>query len=332
MVKSILYIHIIILFLSSSILGQKKLTPSSSNTLVILEVLNPDDSPYKNALVKLKDDNMNEFKATTNSKGVLKALVPVGNKYMVNCSGLKNELLINISNRGYATWSGTRYTHRFIEFTFNFKDYQNQPVDQEKIFTVLDSGDSLVEKTDQYGKAKFFVPIARAFEVSTKHKVIKSFNVPDDGYEAISLNFKYQGQSSKSIEKEQKEAQLAQIEYEKQQKIRDSIRAREDSVRSTQPTVIIFFASDSEMRHLGEISVFDGNKDGVKLGTVNSVWSCHSGPAVKDAEVKFEKMKGHYSYYAKSSQGYEWEGSYEITGGGWERIILEISDGKKAMN
>lgn len=332
MVKSILYIHIIFLFLSSTILGQEKLTPSSSKTLVILEVLNPDDSPYKNALVKLKDNNMNEFKATTDSKGVLKVLLPIGNKYMVYCGGKKNELLIDISNRGYATWSGLRYTHRFIEFTFNFKDYQNKPVDQEKVFTVLDSGDTLVEETNQYGKAKFFIPIKRAFEVSTKHKIIKSFNIPDEGHEAISLNFKYQGQSSKSIEKEQKEAQLAQIEFEKQKKIRDSIRLHEDSIRSTQPTVVIFFASDREMRHLGEISVFDGNKGGDKLGTVNSVWSCHSGPAVKDAEVKFEKMKGHYSYYAKSNQGYEWEGSYEIKGGGWERIILEISDGKKAMN
>ena len=332
MVKSILYIHLIILFFSYSVFGQEKLNPSSSKTLVILEVLNPDDSPYKNAVVMLKDNNMNEFKATTNSKGVLKVLVPVGNKYMVNCNDLKNELLINISNRGYATWSGTRYTHRFIEFTFNFKDYQNKPIDQEKIFTVLNSGDTLVKKTNQYGNAKFFVPIERAFEVSTKHKFIKRFEIPDDGYEAISLNFKYRGQSSKAIEKEQKEAQLAQIEYEKQQKIRDSIRAHEDSIRSTQPTVIIFFASDREMRHLGEISVYDGNKEGDKLGTVNSVWSCHSGPAVKDAELKFEKMKGHYSYYAKSSQGFEWEGSYNITGGGWERIILEISDGKKAMN
>ena len=231
MVKSILYIHLIILFFSYSVFGQEKLNPSSSKTLVILEVLNPDDSPYKNAVVMLKDNNMNEFKATTNSKGVLKVLVPVGNKYMVNCNDLKNELLINISNRGYATWSGTRYTHRFIEFTFNFKDYQNKPIDQEKIFTVLNSGDTLVKKTNQYGNAKFFVPIERAFEVSTKHKFIKRFEIPDDGYEAISLNFKYRGQSSKAIEKEQKEAQLAQIEYEKQQKIRDSIRAHEDSIR-----------------------------------------------------------------------------------------------------
>ena len=36
--------------------------------------------------------------------------------------------------------------------------------------------------------------------------------------------------------------------------------------------------------------------------------------------------------YAKSSQGFEWEGDYEITGGGWKHIILEISEGKIAAN
>lgn len=332
MIKYILFIHLITLPFNSTALGQENLSPSSDKTLIILKVLNPDDSPYKNALVRFTDSRMNEFKATTNNNGVLKTLLPIGNKFMVNCGDLKNELLINVSSRGYATWTGTRYTCRFIDFTFNFRDHQNKPVDQENIFTVLDSGDTLIEKTNQYGSAKFFIPVERAFEVSTKYKVIKSFEIPDDGYEAISLSFKYRGQSSKAIEEEQKEAQLAQIEYDKKQKIEDSIRKHEDSIRSTQPTIIIFFASDRDMKHLGEISIFDGHKEGDKLGTLHAVWSCHSGPAVKDAEVKFEKIKGHYSYYAKSSQGYEWEGSYEIRGGGWKRIILEISEGKKVVN
>ena len=69
----------------------------------------------------------------------------------------------------------------------------------------MDSGDTLIEKTNQDGNAKFFVPIEKVFEVSTKHKVIKRFEIPDDGYEAISLSFKYRGQSSKAIEKEEKE-------------------------------------------------------------------------------------------------------------------------------
>ncbi len=332
MIKYILYIHLVLMSFTSSVLGQEHLSPSSDKTLVILKVLNPDDSPYKNALVKFINSSMIEFKATTDNNGVLRTLLPIGNKFMVTCGELKNERLINLSNRGYATWTGTRYTCRFIKFTFNFRDYQNKPIYQESIFTVLDSGDTLIEKTNQDGNAKFFVPIERVFEVSTKHKVIKRFEIPDDGYEAISLSFKYRGQSSKAIEKEEKEDQLAQIEYEKLQKTRDSILAYEDSIRSTQPTGIIFFASDKEMRYLGEISVFDGGKEGDKLGTVNAVWSCHSGPGVKDAEVTLEKTKGNYSYYAKSSQGYEWEGYYEITGGGWKTIILEISEGKKVVN
>ena len=332
MFKPIYYITFILLFFTHNVLAQKSLSPSATKTLIILEVLNPDDSPYSNATVKFKDNNNNEFKTTTNKKGVLKILLPVGNDYMLKCGKLKNELLINVSHRAYATWSGTRYTYRFLEFTFNFRDYQNQPISEENVFTVLALGDTLIKPTNQYGNAKFYIPIKESFEVRTKYELIKQFDIPDDGYEAISLSFKYRGLSTKEFEREQKEAELAQIEYDKQQKIRDSIRKREDSISSTQPTVIIFFASDREMKHLGEISVYDVNKLGHKLGTVNSVWSCHSGPAVKDAEIKFEKMKGNYTYYAKSSQGYEWEGSYKVTGGGWKRIILEIDMGKKSIN
>jgi hypothetical protein len=341
MIKNILYIHLVLMSFTSAVVGQENLSPSIHKTLVVLEVLNPDDSPYKNAAVKFIDSDMKEYKATTDNNGVLKILLPVGNKFMLHCGDLKNELLINTGRRGYAKWTGTRYTYRFMKFNFNFRDYQNKPVYQESIFTVLDSGDTLTEKTNQDGNADFFVPIESAFEVSTKYKIIKNFESPDgeyDGHEAISLSFRYRGQSSKAIEQEEKEDQLAQIEFEKQQKTRDSIRAYEDSIRSTQPTHIIFFASnavkssDIEMGHLGEISVFDGGKEGNKIGTVKAVWTCHSGPGEKHAEVILEKTKGTYSYYAKSSQGYEWEGDYEITGGGWKQIILEISEGKKVIN
>jgi hypothetical protein len=43
-------------------------------------------------------------------------------------------------------------------------------------------------------------------------------------------------------------------------------------------------------------------------------------------------MKGNYTYYAISTQGYEWEGTYNIKGGGWKRVILEIDQGKKRIN
>ena len=122
------------------------------------------------------------------------------------------------------------------------------------------------------------------------------------------------------------------IEYAKQNRIRDSIQRDNNSVQSTKPTMVIFFASDREFKHLGEISVFGGSKKGKLLGTVNSVWSCHSGPSEENAEVKFKKMKGSYTYYAVSNQGYEQEGSYNIKGGGWKRLILEIEDGKKMLD
>ena len=322
----------LLILISKTILSQEILQPSATETLLILEILNPNDSPYENKIVKLIDENKNEFKSTTNSKGELKVLVPNGHSYFTKCGELKNERIINIGNRGYSTFSSKRYTYRFTEFTLQFINYQNKPVIGEEILTLLASGDSLIKKTDSYGKAKFYLPIKESFDVRTKYNLIKKFEIPDKGYQSVAYDFRYRGQSTKEYEDAVIQNKLAMIEYAKQNRIRDSIQRYNDSVQSTKPTMVIFFASDREFKHLGEISVFNGSKKGDLLGTVNSVWSCHSGPSEENAEVKFKKMKGSYTYYAVSNQGYEWEGSYNIKGGGWERVILEIEDGKKILD
>ena len=322
----------LLILISKTIVSQEILQPSATETLLILEVLNPNDSPYENKIVKLIDENKNEFKSTTNSKGELKVLVPNGRSYFTKCGELKNERIINIGSRGYSTFSSKRYTYRFTEFTLQFINYQNKPVIGEEILTLLASGDSLIKKTDSYGKAKFYLPIKESFDVRTKYNLIKKFEIPDKGYQSVAYDFRYRGQSTKEYEDAVIQNKLAMIEYAKQNRIRDSIQRYNDSVQSTKPTMVIFFASDREFKHLGEISVFDGSKKGKLLGTVNSVWSCHSGPSEENAEVKFKKMKGSYTYYAISAQGYEWEGSYNIKGGGWERVILEIEDGKKMLD
>ena len=322
----------LLILISKTIVSQEILQPSATETLLILEVLNPNDSPYENKIVKLIDENKNEFKSTTNSKGELKVLVPNGHSYFTKCGELKNERIINIGNRGYSTFSSKRYTYRFTEFTLQFINYQNKPVIGEEILTLLASGDSLIKKTDSYGKAKFYLPIKESFDVRTKYNLIKKFEIPDKGYQSVAYDFRYRGQSTKEYEDAVIQNKLAMIEYAKQNRIRDSIQRYNDSVQSTKPTMVIFFASDREFKHLGEISIFDGSKKGKLLGTVNSVWSCHSGPSEENAEVKFKKMKGSYTYYAVSNQGYEWEGSYNIKGGGWERVILEIEDGKKMLD
>ena len=322
----------LLILISKTIVSQEILQPSATETLLILEVLNPNDSPYENKIVKLIDENKNEFMSTTNSKGELKVLVPNGHSYFTKCGDLKNERIINIGSRGYSTFSSKRYTYRFTEFTLQFINYQNKPVIGEEILTLLASGDSLIKKTDSYGKAKFYLPIKESFDVRTKYNLIKKFEIPDKGYQSVAYDFRYRGQSTKEYEDAVIQNKLAMIEYAKQNRIRDSIQKYNDSVQSTKPTMVIFFASDREFKHLGEISVFDGSKKGELLGTVNSVWSCHSGPSEENAEVKFKKMKGSYTYYAISAQGYEWEGSYNIKGGGWERVILEIEDGKKMLD
>ena len=326
---NIRFILIFLLCMSQSLRSQEELSPTANKSLLILEVLNPDDSPFSNKLVQFIDEKREIFQSKTNEKGFLKILLPIGNRYYTKCNSLVNERTIAIQNVGYSTFSTSRYTHRFTEFALKYLNFQNQPVKGEKIFTILSSGDTLNNQTNQNGEVKIYIPIKDTFEVQTKYNLIKRFEIPDKGYESLKLEYQYKGQSSIEFELEEEQNKLAEIKYKRDKLIRDSIKRYEDSVATTQPTTVIFFASDRDFKHLGEISVFDGSENGELLGTVNSVWSCHSGPPVKDAEVIFKKMKGVYTYYAKSTQGYVWEGTYNINGGGWKRIILEISKGKK---
>ena len=326
---NIRFILIFLLCMSQSLRSQEELSPTANKSLLILEVLNPDDSPFSNKLVQFIDEKREIFQSKTNEKGFLKILLPIGNRYYTKCNSLVNERTIAIQNVGYSTFSTSRYTHRFTEFALKYLNFQNQPVKGEKIFTILSSGDTLNNQTNQNGEVKIYIPIKDTFEVQTKYNLIKRFEIPDKGYESLKLEYQYKGQSSIEFELEEEQNKLAEIKYKKDKLTRDSIKRYEDSVATTQPTKVIFFASDRDFKHLGEISVFDGSEKGELLGTVNSVWSCHSGPPVKDAEVIFKKMKGVYTYYAKSTQGYVWEGTYNINGGGWKRIILEISKGKK---
>ena len=252
----------LLLLISKTIVSQEILQPSASETLLILEVLNPNDSPYENKIVKLIDENKNEFKSTTNSKGELKVLVANGRNDVKRWMEEKNERKINIGSRGYSTFSSKRYTYRFTEFTLQFINYQNKPVIGEEILTLLASGDSLIKKTDSYGKAKFYLPIKESFDVRTKYNLIKKFEIPDKGYQSVAYDFRYTGQSTKEYEDAVIQNKLAMIEYAKQNRIRDSIQRYNDSVQSTKPTMVIFFASDREFKHLGEISVFDGSKKG----------------------------------------------------------------------
>lgn len=326
---NIRFILIFLLCMSQSLRSQEELSPTANKSLLILEVLNPDDSPFSNKLVQFIDEKREIFQSKTNEKGFLKILLPIGNRYYTKCNSLVNERTIAIQNVGYSTFSTSRYTHRFTEFALKYLNFQNQPVKGEKIFTILSSGDTLNNQTNQNGEVKIYIPIKDTFEVQTKYNLIKRFEIPDKGYESLKLEYQYKGQSSIEFELEEEQNKLAEIKYKIDKLTRDSIKRYEDSVATTQPTTVIFFASDRDFKHLGEISVFDGSEKGELLGTVNSVWSCHSGPPVKDAEVIFKKMKGVYTYYAKSTQGYVWEGTYNINGGGWKRIILEISKGKK---
>mgnify|MGYP000123571631 FL=1 len=326
---NIRFILIFLLCMSQSLRSQEELSPTANKCLLILEVLNPDDSPFSNKLVQFIDEKREIFQSKTNEKGFLKILLPIGNRYYTKCNSLVNERTIAIQNIGYSTFSTSRYTHRFTEFALKYLNFQNQAVKGEKIFTILSSGDTLNNQTNQNGEVKIYIPIKDTFEVQTKYNLIKRFEIPDKGYESLKLEYQYRGQSSIEFELEEEQNKLAEIKYKRDKLTRDSIKRYEDSVATTQPTTVIFFASDRDFKHLGEISVFDGSEKGELLGTVNSVWSCHSGPPVKDAEVIFKKMKGVYTYYAKSTQGYVWEGTYNINGGGWKRIILEISKGKK---
>jgi len=72
MVLYIRHLLLLILLISQTIISQEKLNPSATKTLLVLELMNPNNSPYANKTVRFIDENKNEIKSTTNSRGELK--------------------------------------------------------------------------------------------------------------------------------------------------------------------------------------------------------------------------------------------------------------------
>jgi hypothetical protein len=350
MQKNYYWIFIYFLFNYTLLNAQYKIEASAANSVVDLYVVNPDNSPYTNSPIIFTGAKGNTFNAVTDNKGLVKLNLPIGDQYSITCNNQINDLPITISNRGYGTWTGTRYTYRFIAFTFEYIDQNNKPSKNESITITLNSGEEYQGKTGEDGKVIFYLPVNESFNVSTKHHAnIHEFFIADNGYQETTLIFPYIGLSSK--EKERRDLQAKQedarrIKQAIQQeeslvKLRakqDSIRKVKDAILATQPSTILFFMYHPEITSYGEITIYDEDKNGPVIGSTSKVWStdirsfCQSVRSPNNWNVAISKKRGTYKFYAKSSKGYYWEGTYTVKGGRKKDVPIYIKDGKKIIN
>lgn len=336
----ILFILSSVLF-STALLAQDRLKPSKTETLATFTFLNPNNQPFANSEVLFKGNKGSKVVAKTDASGVVKTLLPNNEDFTTLSGEYENHQLLKTGNRAYSAIGGKRYTHRFIEYSFYYKNYDGEGVKDELVTVVSNSGKNYTQTTDAKGLALFYLPIEEKYTVHLTHYPnAKTIDIPDAGHSYVQLSHPFQWMSS--AEKEQADIrqaetaqQIAQAEVaQKAAKEKAAAKATkeaaqkaqiENSIPPDEATVIVFFASEPEHKGVGTITVYDGGKDGPVIGTVRSVWNCTRGP-VKEAQIEAKtiKRKGTYTYYAKSTQGMEWEGTYEVSTARQKNIPLRI--------
>ncbi|CAA6813377.1 MAG: Unknown protein [uncultured Aureispira sp.] len=335
------------LFLASSLIAQERLKPSKTETLATFTFLQPDKQPYANLEILFKGNKGSNIKARTNASGLVKVLLPNNEDFTTRSGEYFNGRLIKTGNKAYSAIGGQRYTHKFIEYSFYYTNLKGEGVKGELVTILSNTGKTYTKTTLANGLALFHLPIEATYTLNlTYHPDVRTIEVPDAGHSFVQMNYTFRGVSS--YEKEQadirreervKERAKAQIQAAAQEKTTQEAlevkrtkdaaqKAREDkAILAGAATRVVFFASQPEYKGVGTITVYDGGKEGAVIGSINSVWSCMRGP---EKEGKIEayvvKSKGTYTYYAKSAQGVEWSGTYEILGGEQKNIPLRIKD------
>lgn len=330
---------------STSLLAQERLKPSKTETLASFTFLQPNSQPFANATIVFKGNKGSTITAKTSSSGLVKALLPNNENFTTTSGEYFNDRLIKTGNRAYSAIGGKRYTHRFIEYTFYYKNDDGAGVKDELVTIVSNTGKTYTQTTAANGLAVFYLPIEGKYTLNLTHYPnTRTIDVEDAGHSFVQLNYSFRGMSSRETEQadvraeerakdraaekirrdaEAKIAQKALLE----QKTKDAAqKAREQkAIDAGVATRVVFFASQSESKGVGAITIYDGGKEGAVIGKVTSVWSCTRGPIKEEQiEANIVKVKGTYTYYAKSSQGMEWEGTYEVLGGKQKNIPLRI--------
>jgi hypothetical protein len=349
--KSLSYCIVFIfssVLLSSSLLAQSQLRPSKTETLATFTFLQPDNQPLASSKVLFKGNKGTKVTAMTNSSGMLKTLLPNNENFTTVTGENSNDKLIKTGNREYSAIGGQRYTHRFIEYSFYYKNNKGENVKGELVNVVSSSGKTYTQTTNANGLALFYLPIKGKYTVNLTHYPnAKKIDIPDEGYASMQLSHPFRGMSSVEkaafnieqgerakerekdalVRKKSQDERAEKAALVERQATKDAAQkaALESAIPTDEATLVVFFASQREHKGAGTITVYDGDKDGYVIGHIRSIWSCTRGPIKQeDYEAQTIKRKGTYSYYAKSSQGMEWEGTYEVLDNKQKNIPLRI--------
>ena len=315
------------LFFSSISFAQADLLPSKTHALMYVMFLHPDQSPYQNSEVILRGVNSKiDIKGQTDSNGSVKLLVPVGDRYTSSCGIYINEAPIAIPNRPNIQWKGKRFTHPAIKFIFEYKDLFGSVVNDEQIRVATKSGLVFVAETNVAGIATMYLPGEDFYRISTaSQEDFHEFNCTIPMHGITTFKYFHIAISSLQLEQEalqriadQKAAEAAHIEYQKEMHSLDSIRA-------CTPTVVIFIN-----RYGKPIDIYDGGKTEALTGQITDYFYsiCRNRPNEKTAEVLVRKLRGTYHYYARS-EDQEWSGTYTLYGGGVHYVSVGLEEGKR---
>lgn len=155
-----------LIFSSSGLWAQ--LTKADTFAFINLKLYQPDGSPYANSKVVLKGAKPgHEVTVKTNTKGLVKAKVPISDTYSVHCGKDQCFRTTAVGDFPYVTKSFQGYTRRFLYFKFVCTKLDGSPLVGEKVtVTSNTTGEVYIDSSNAKGLAEFYLPYEYDFSVS----------------------------------------------------------------------------------------------------------------------------------------------------------------------
>jgi len=190
------------LFISTSVIAQNSLKPSKTETLASFTFLQPNNQPYANAEILFKGNKGSNIKATTSASGLVKVLLPNNENFTTRSGEYFNSKLIKTGNRAYSAIGGQRYTHKFIEYSFYYKNKNGAGTKDELVSIVSNTGKTYTQTTAADGLALFHLPIEEKYTLNlTYYPKVRTIDVSDSEHAFVQMNYTFRGMSS--LEKKQ---------------------------------------------------------------------------------------------------------------------------------
>ncbi len=202
MKSKILFFLLLISYSVKAQFDNVSLEPGDTFAFIHAIITNPNNTPYVGVVIFQGDKPYHKVKSKTDKKGFVKASVPISDTYTLFCGRTEPAFRkAKVGDFPYVIHEVRTYTHRFVQFTFNYRNPGGIPIPNEKVdVRCIRTGKIYSDTTDAKGRAIFELPFEPVYEVGVKyHDNVKNLEVLDVNkeYKVMSMDFTWMGSKEK---------------------------------------------------------------------------------------------------------------------------------------